>query len=164
MKKTKQNNILNQLLKLIFLLFIGSFFEETTCMEPFNENNDDSSEKESWSEWLYKNKTPILVIFLVIILLPFFFDKNNIIDTKNIQEVFHNLNQNMTILHSITTEELYLDFFYTISDIKDNLITKEEGVKILKSLIHYKDNLSLVWDKKEFEKITEKIIDEIEKL
>jgi hypothetical protein len=136
-------------------------------MEPLNENNNETTlKKESWEDWVHKNEIPILFVSFIIILIPFFLLKYDIIQINNpIREIsIPNIDIIMNALSYVSSEELYNEFIETVTALTNETISKEEGLKVLEKLLQYKDYPSLIFDKNEFEEIVNKLIEEIKKL
>lgn len=157
-----------QILKLIIILYIGSWLDDTTHLESLNENkNELSLEKQSWYDYLNENKYKILGISLIII-IPFLFFN---INPNSFEKPFpfpeapiSNIDLFLTALQQNVSDLLFNDFLTTVSDIMEKNISKEEGIKILLNIMKFKNLKTLVFDEKEFEQITKKLIKEIEKL
>lgn len=166
-----KKKILNKyLIKLIVLLFLGSWFDETTFMEPLNENNNEILEKESWSDWYSKNESEILIITFLIVLIPLIYFNINI-DPNTLEKAptfidapVSPIDLILSSLEPITMDLFFNDFLTTVTDIVEKNISKEEGITILSKMIKWKGNNALVFDEQKFQQVTETLIEEIKKL
>lgn len=171
-KKKNINKYLKYLVKLIVLLFLGSWLDETALMEPLNENNNEIPplEKESWSDWYFKHEGKILITSSIIIILSLIFINMNI-DPNTLEKIppfldapVSPIDLILSSLEPITMNLFFNDFLTTVTDIVDKKISKEEGITVLLKMIKWKSNSALVFDEKKFQEITETLIEEIEKL
>jgi hypothetical protein len=157
-----------QILKLIFILYIGSWLDDTTQLESLNEDkNELSLEKKSWYDYLYENKYKILGISLIIIIPFLFFNINPNFSEKPFpfpEAPVSNIDLLLTSLQPNILDTLFNDFLTTISYIMDKSISKEEGISILLKIMKLKKFKTLVFNEEEFEQITKKLIEEIEKI
>jgi hypothetical protein len=167
MCKTKYK-ILNHLVKLTILLFIGSWLDDIAQLESLNENkNEMPLEKESWYDYLNENKSKIFGVSCIIIFISLIYFNNTNTSEKPFifPEVFvPPLDLILSSLQPYVLDIFYNDFLSIVSDVIDKKMSKEEGVIILLKMMNLKKNKALVFDEKEFQQITEKLLEEIEKL
>jgi hypothetical protein len=167
MCKTKYK-ILNHLVKLTILLFIGSWLDDIAQLESLNENkNEIPLEKESLYDYLNENKYKIFGVSCIIIFISLIYFNNTNTSEKPFifPEVFvPPLDLILSSLQPYVLDIFYNDFLSIVSDVIDKKMSKEEGVIILLKMMNLKKNKTLVFDEKEFQQITEKLLEEIEKL
>jgi hypothetical protein len=153
MSKQTKNKILNYLIKLIFLLLTGSFFEETVLMESIDENSNKENYKESWLEWLYNYKIQILIVSIIILLIGvgvYTFDSNN--NTFQLEKI----DAYYESLKKITNKELY--YLLEVMPLHEHFL--KEILELYNTNPLY---IKQIKDPEQFKELILKIIEEVHK-